>query len=145
MKAAMPSKLRTMRRPNKLRDTDKETKGSNNIQKIKRACIVEAHESTRKRLGSTLPSDHEDHIAGKGDNSLQHYNLEHKFIPLHQAINNSGCESSSGQIMGEARKVASVERKRGRSGSTKRAKDSPFCSSDGHLSSQNVELEPKYR
>ena len=27
-----------------------------------------------------------DHIAGKGDNSLQHYNLVHKFIPMPQAM-----------------------------------------------------------
>ena len=27
---------------------------------------------------------HEDHIAGKGDNSLQHYNLVHKFNPMPQ-------------------------------------------------------------
>ena len=29
---------------------------------------------------------HEDHTAGKGENSLQHYNLVHKFIPMPQAI-----------------------------------------------------------
>ena len=29
---------------------------------------------------------HEDHIAGKGDNSLQHYNLVHKFIPMLHAM-----------------------------------------------------------
>ena len=34
----------------------------------------------------SLPNHHEDHIAGKGDNSLQHYNLVHKFIPLLQAM-----------------------------------------------------------
>ena len=38
------------------------------------------------RVGGTLPNYHEDHIAGKGDNSLQHYNLVHKFIPMHQAM-----------------------------------------------------------
>ena len=27
-----------------------------------------------------------DHIAGNGDNSLQHYNLVHKFIPVPQAM-----------------------------------------------------------
>ena len=27
-----------------------------------------------------------DHIAGKGENSLQHYNLVHKFIPMPQAM-----------------------------------------------------------
>ena len=33
-----------------------------------------------------LPNHHEDHIAGKGDNSLPHYNLVHKFIPMPQAM-----------------------------------------------------------
>ena len=30
--------------------------------------------------------NHEDHIAGKGVNSLGHYNLVHKFIPMSQAM-----------------------------------------------------------
>ena len=34
-----------------------------------------------------LPNYHEDHIAGKGNNSLQHCNLGHKFIPMPQAMN----------------------------------------------------------
>ena len=29
------------------------------------------------RMEESLPNDHEDHIAGRGDNSLQHYNLIH--------------------------------------------------------------------
>ena len=33
-----------------------------------------------------LPHHHEDHFAGKGENSLQHYNLVHKFIPMPQAM-----------------------------------------------------------
>ena len=36
--------------------------------------------------GRSLPTHHEDHIAGKGSNSLQHCNLVHKFTPLLQAI-----------------------------------------------------------
>ena len=35
-------------------------------------------------LHDCVPNHHEDHIAGKGDNSLQHYNLVHKFIPIPQ-------------------------------------------------------------
>ena len=50
------------------------------------ACILEASESTRMRMEESLPNYHEDHIAGKGDNSLQHYNLVHKFIPMPQAM-----------------------------------------------------------
>ena len=59
--------------------------GSNKI-KTKFACILEADESTRMRMGNSIPHNHEDHIAGKGDNSLQHYNLVHKFIPMPQAV-----------------------------------------------------------
>ena len=33
-----------------------------------------------------MPKIHEDHIAGKGDNSLQHYHWVHKFIPMPQAM-----------------------------------------------------------
>ena len=47
---------------------------------------MEASESTRLRMEESLPNHHEDHIAGKGDNSLQHYNLVHKFIPMRQAM-----------------------------------------------------------
>ena len=28
----------------------------------------------------------EDHLAGKGENSLQHYNLVHTFIPMPQKL-----------------------------------------------------------
>ena len=44
---------------------------SNKIETIL-ACILEAGESTRLRMGESLPNHHEDHIAGKGSNSLQH-------------------------------------------------------------------------
>ena len=37
-------------------------------------------------MGNSVPNCHEDHIAGKGDNSLQHYKLVHKFIPMPQAL-----------------------------------------------------------
>ena len=36
--------------------------------------------------GESEPHNHEDHIAGKGENSLQHYNLVHKFISMPQAM-----------------------------------------------------------
>ena len=38
------------------------------------------------RMRNSVPHYHEDHIAGKGNNSLQHYNLVHKVIPMPQAI-----------------------------------------------------------
>ena len=48
--------------------------------------ILEANESTRMRMENSEPSNHEDHIAGKGENSVQRYNLDHKFIPMPQAM-----------------------------------------------------------
>ena len=54
--------------------------------KTRLACILEADESSRLRMGEPLPNHHEDHIAGKGDDSLQHYNLIHKLIPLPRAM-----------------------------------------------------------
>ena len=60
--------------------------GASNKIKIKLACILEADESTRMRMGNSIPHHHEDHIAGKGENSLQHYNFVHKFIPMPHAM-----------------------------------------------------------
>ena len=58
---------------------------SNKIR-TKLACILEADESTRLRMGNSIPHHHEDHVAGNGENSLQHYNLVHKFVPMPQAM-----------------------------------------------------------
>ena len=64
----------------------RETRGTTNEFKSKLACILEASESTRLRMEESLPNYHEDHIVGTGDNSLQHYNLVHKLIPMPQAM-----------------------------------------------------------
>ena len=64
-------------------------------------CILEVSESTRLRLGEFLPNHREDHIAGKGDKSLQHYNLVHKFMPVHQAMKITRSKGSRRQGMGK--------------------------------------------
>ena len=48
--------------------------------------VWDADESTRMRMGNSMPHYHQDHIAGKRENSLQHYNLVHNFIPMPQAM-----------------------------------------------------------
>ena len=63
-----------------------ETRSKTNDFKSKFACILEASESTRMRMEESLPNYHEDHVAGKGNNSLQHYNLVHIFIPMPEAM-----------------------------------------------------------
>ena len=62
------------------------TRGKSNEIKSKLACILEASESTRMRMEESLPNYHEDHIAGKGDNSLQYINLVHNFAPMSQTM-----------------------------------------------------------
>ena len=94
MKAAMPCKL-----------TDDETKGSNNIQKTKYARIVEAHESTRKRLKSIKRSWRS--LGGERDRFVKSLHVTAQICSYAARDEYSGCESSSGQRMGEARKVGS--------------------------------------
>ena len=78
MPAAMPCRLQ----PNQHRETCR-TVGQH---KTKYASIVEAGESVRIRTEGSQSKNHEDHIAGKGVNSLSHYNLVHKFIPVPEAM-----------------------------------------------------------
>ena len=83
--------------------------GASNKIKTKLACILEADESTRMRMGNSIPHHHQDHIAGKEENSLQHYNLDHKFIPMPSSYENSCSESSGGQGMGKIGENFGVE------------------------------------
>ena len=64
MDAAMPCKKGTTKQL-PFQETEAKSCESNKIPKTKHACIVEAHESTRQRLESSLPKDREDHIAVK--------------------------------------------------------------------------------
>ena len=79
----------------------RETRGKTNEIKPKLACVLEASESTRLRIEESLPNYHEDHIAGKGDNSLQHYNLVHKFIPVPQAMKIPAAKAAVDKEWGE--------------------------------------------
>ena len=74
------------------------THGKSNEIKSKHACILEASESTRLRMGESLPKYHEDHVAGRGDNSLKHYNLVHKFSYA-SSNEDTRSKSNSGQGM----------------------------------------------
>ena len=73
-----------------------ETRGKTNGSKSKFACILEASESARLRMGESLPNHHADHFAGKGDNYPQHDNLVHKFIRMPQAMKIPAAKSISG-------------------------------------------------
>ena len=76
---AMPCKI--------IKNNENFGSGASNKIKSKLACILEASESTRPRMVESLPNHHEDHMAGKGDNSLQHYNLVsqiYSYAPSHE-------------------------------------------------------------
>ena len=77
--------------------------------KTKLACILEANESTRMRMGNSIPQNHEDHIAGKGENSLQHHNLVHKFIPMPQAMKIPAAKAAVDKGMGKIGENFGVE------------------------------------
>ena len=79
MGSAMPCKVQNLQRGEPCGKVP-------NTRRSRYACIVEAHESARKRLERTQPKAHEDRIAGKGFNSLSHYNLVHKFITVPKAV-----------------------------------------------------------
>ena len=74
--------------------------------KTKLACTLEANESTRMRMGNSTPSNHEDHIAGKGENSLQFGSQVYSYASSYE---DSGSESSGGQGMGKIGENFGVE------------------------------------
>ena len=78
-----------------------ETRSKTNDFKSKFACVLEASESTRVRMEEPLPNYHEDHIAGRGDNSLQQCNLVHKYIPMPQAMKTPAAKAAVDKEWGE--------------------------------------------
>ena len=57
-------------------------------------------------MGNSIPHHHEDHIAGKGNNSLQHKNLVHKFIPIAQAMKIPAAQAAVGKEWEKLEKIS---------------------------------------
>ena len=93
MDAAMPCK-KGSKKHFPFQETEAKSCESKKIHKTKHARLVEAHESTRQSLESSVPKDHEDHTAGKEHNSMTHYNSLHKFIPMPQAMKISDAKAA---------------------------------------------------
>ena len=74
MPAAMPCKIPIQ--------SSGETHLNFGNRKTKYACIVDADESTRPRPEGAGHKPHQDHITAKGVNSMNHYSLVRKFIPM---------------------------------------------------------------
>ena len=82
-----------------------ETRNKTSDFKSKFPCILEASESTRLRVEESLPKYHEDHIAGRGDNSLQHHSLVHKFILVPEAMKIPAAEASEDKEWEKLQKI----------------------------------------
>ena len=110
---------------------------------------MEASESTRLHMGESLPNHHEDHFAGKGDNSLQHYNLVHKFIPMPQAMKIPAAKAAVDEEREKLEKIPAWNLTKVRS--TERSdrwskgevRKSSFCLTDGHLSFEECRIGGK--
>ena len=105
IEAAMPCKLKTTKCSHQHREIGS---GSNNILKTTRACIVEAHESTRKRLESTLPKRSWRSHRGERVPFVKSLQFGSRICSVASSDENSGCKGRSRSIMGDARWVASV-------------------------------------
>ena len=55
---------------------------------------MEVVESKRMRMGSSMPHCHQDRIAGKGENSLQHYNIWFTNLFLFQPMKNPAAKAA---------------------------------------------------
>ena len=83
--------------------------GASNKIKTRLACILEADDSTRPRIKESLPNHHEDHIAGKGNNSFTALQFGSQIYSYASSLKNSSSKNSSGQGMGKIGKNFGVE------------------------------------
>ena len=116
--------------------------------KSKLACILEASEFTRLRMEESLPKYHEDHIAGKGDNSVQHKNVEHKFIPMLQAMKIPAAKAAVDKGWEKLENISAWNLTKVSRWSKDKGRKSSFCLTDGHLSFEECWLktrDQKYR
>ena len=89
-------------------------------------------------MGNSIPHHHQDHIAGNGENSLQHYNLVHKFIPMPYAMKIPAAKAAVDKEW-KIEKIGvepdkSQKQKRGDRRSKDDGRKSSFCIIDGHMS-----------
>ena len=78
--------------------------GASNKIKTRLACILEADESKRLRMGESLPNHDEDHTAGKKRKQfIIALQIGSQDYPSAGSDENSGCRSCSGQGTGKAR------------------------------------------
>ena len=79
MEAAMPCRKKTTSLTC-LQETVARLGAPNKVPQTKYACTGGSHEPTRQRMEPTLLKCHEDHIAGKEYNSMNHCDLVQQFL-----------------------------------------------------------------
>ena len=111
--------------------------------------LMEIVASEDTNPGKKAPRKREDHIAEKGFNSINHYNLAHQFIPMPQAMKIPDAKAA---VDKEWQKLETIpawqwEKLKSRGDAImeaqKREKESPLCHIDGHLSSQECGVGTK--
>ena len=83
--------------------------GASNKIKTKLACILESSESTRLRMGESLPNHHEDHIAGTRGTIHCNNIIWYTKLSYTSSHENPGSKSSGGQGMGKIGENFGVE------------------------------------
>ena len=144
MEAAMPCK----KRPKvtwRSQETGAKLKASKEVLKTKYGCIVESDESTRQRVEPSMPKLHEDHIADKGINSINRYNLVQKFVLVPQAMKIPDAKAAVDKGWKKLEALSAWQLKKVKSKkevikeAQKRQKESARCYIDGHVSSQKTQ------
>ena len=93
-------------------------------------------------MGESLPNHHQDHIAGKGEISLQHYNLVLKFIPVPQATKIPAAKAAEDKEWEKLEKISAWNLTKIRSKkevideARTSGANSSFCIINGHMSSE---------
>ena len=141
MDAAMPCKRRA-KHSSGLQATVARPNSSSKVPKTRYACKVEYHASKRQRLEPYLPKYHEDHIAGKGFNSMNHDILVRKFIPMAQVAKIPDAKAAVDKEWNKLETISAWQLNKVKSKkeviqeAQERQMESPLCYFDGHMSSQ---------
>ena len=136
MPAAMPCQTSLCR-------SSRETCRTVGGQKTRYACIVEADESTRKRMEGAHHKNDEDHIAGKGMKFIESLQSSAQTCSYASSNENTRCKGSSGKRIGKTRENTGMaadegqKQKWGERWSKEWGQKSAFCVINGSPSSQD--------
>ena len=120
-------------------------------RKTKYACAVDADESTRPRREGAGHKPHQDHISAKGTNSMTHYSLLHKFIPVPQALKIPDAKATVENEWGKLKKSRhgswrkSENKKEVIAEARKEGRKVHFASLMDACHLKNAELQPQYQ